>query len=259
LRAKTRVCGFVVLAVTCWAAPGAWAHRLEPISTEFAVPFGPKAGGLEVTYELERERRGASEQALPEVELELGLFPRLQMNVGYPLLRIDEGRGEPGRTGGGKLELGARYLLFGGGHSYAVSLQAGVEAPTGARDLVGDATELGAALHVDKSLGRRLRFHSNLGWETTADGSEPPERVFFHRNAIVWMATLRWNPVLELLGETETRTGESKLAIQPELIFWGNRHLEFKVGVPVGLTSSTPTIGVRAQISILWGSEGNHH
>jgi len=210
---------------------------------------------LEVTYEFEHEVPGASQQAIPEVELELGLFPRLQMNVGYPLRRIDEGRGEPARTVGGKLELGARYLLFGGGvRGYAVSLQAGVEAPTEPR-LVGDATELGAALHVDKNLARRFRFHSNVGWQTTVGGSEPPERTFFYRSALVWMATLRWNPVLELLGEAETRTGATTVAVQPEMIFWANRHLELKVGIPVGLTSATPAIGVRAQVSIVWGVE----
>jgi hypothetical protein len=56
--------------------------------------------------------------------------------------------------------------------------------------------------------------------------------------------------VLEILGETETRTGETRLALQPEIIFWANRHWEFKVGLPIGLTSATPGIGVRAQVTI---------
>ncbi|MFQ5778759.1 MAG: hypothetical protein ACE5IP_12205 [Terriglobia bacterium] len=247
---------FLAFALIFIFVPGARAHRLEPISTEFALPFAPKAGVLEITYEYEREGEGASEHALPEAELELGLFPRLQINVGFPLLRIKEGTGEPTRVVGGRIEAGARYLLFGGAvESYAVSLQGTVEAPTGASEVVGDATEVGAALHVDKYLGERLRAHSNLGWSTSVGGSERPERVFRYSNALVWMATLRWNPVLEVLGETETRTGQTELAIQPEIIFWANRHLELKVGIPVGLTSSTPDIGVRAQIAITWGTE----
>ncbi|MFQ5723247.1 MAG: hypothetical protein ACE5G6_02050 [Terriglobia bacterium] len=232
------------------------AHRLEPISTEFAAPFGPLAGSVEVTYEFEREGPGASEQAIPELELELGLLPRFQINLGYPLLRLDEGPGESPQVVGGRLEVGARYLLFGGAvRSYAVSLQVGVETPTGPTDAVGDFTQVGALLHVDKYLGERVRLHSNLGWETTIGGQERPERVFVYRSAVVWMRSLRWNPVLEVLGETETRTGETELALQPEIIFWVNRHLEIKVGVPVGLTSSTPDVGVRAQIAIVWGSE----
>lgn len=237
-------------------APSVHAHTLEPISTEFALPFAPGAGTLQINYEYEREGNGASEHAIPETELELGLLPGLQINLGYPVFRIKEGMNEPARVVGGRLEVGARYLLFGGAvRTYAISLQAGVEAPTGADDVVGDATEVAAALHIDKYVGERVRLHSNLGWATTVGGSEPPERVFRYSNAVVWMASLRWNPVVEVLGETETRSGDTSLAIQPEMIFWANRHLELKVGIPVGLTSSTPGIGVRAQISIIWGAE----
>lgn len=247
---------FAVAAFAFLRPPAACAHRLEPISTEFALPFPPKAGGVEINYEFEREGKDANEQAVPETELELGLLPRLQVNFGYPLFRLKEGPGEPSRVVGGRVELGARYLLFGGPvRSYAISLQANVEAPTGAREAGGRATELGAALHIDKYLGERVRLHSNLGWATTVGGPERPERVFRYANAMVWMASLRWNPVLEVLGETETRTRETRLAVQPELIFWANRHLELKVGFPVGLTSSTPGVGVRAQVAIVWGQD----
>ncbi len=77
------------------------AHHLEPISTEYALPFAPKAGAWEITYEFEREGRGANQQALPEVELEIGLFARLQFNLGFPLLRRKEGLGEPAPVVGG--------------------------------------------------------------------------------------------------------------------------------------------------------------
>jgi len=235
----------------------AHAHKLEPISTEFAVPFAPWSGGFEITYEFEDEHEpGASQQAIPEAELEIGLFPRFQVNVGFPLLRVDEGIGEPTQVVGGRTELGARYLLFGGGgHGYAVSLQGEVETATGSSAVVGNATEVGAAIHIDRYLGRRLRLHSNLGWSSPVGGEEPPERVFRYANAVVWTATQRWNPVVEVLGETETQTGETKLSIQPEVIFWGNRHLELKLGVPIGVTSTAPNVGVVAQIAILWGVE----
>jgi hypothetical protein len=239
-----------------FSAPTAQAHHLEPISTEYALPFAPKAGTWEITYEFEREGRGANEQAIPEVELEIGLFPRLQFNLGFPLLRRKEGPGEPAPVVGGRVEAGIRYLLFGGAQrSYAISLQAGVEAPTGSSAIVGDAAEVGAALHVDRSLGRRARLYSNLGWTTAIGGSERPERLFRYSHALVWMPARRWNPVLEILGETETRTGETCLALQPEIIFWANRHWEVKLGIPIGLTSATPGIGVRAQVAILWGGD----
>jgi len=238
------------------AAPAAGAHKLEPISTEYALPFAPWTGAVQVLYEFEREGPGASEMAIPETELELGLFPRFQVNVGFPLLRLHEGPGESRQVGGGHLEVGGRYLLFGGAtRSYAVSLQGSVEAPTGSSALVGDATEVGAAIHVDRTIGQRVRLHSNLGWATSIGGEERPERVFRYSNAMVWVASLHWSPVVEVLGETETRTGDTKLAIQPEMIFWANRHLELKMGVPIGLTANTPDVGVRAQVFVTWGAE----
>lgn len=43
-------------------APPLQAHKLEPISTEFALPFAPKTGTLQITYEYEREYK------LPEIQ-----------------------------------------------------------------------------------------------------------------------------------------------------------------------------------------------
>lgn len=230
------------------------AHRAEPISTEFALPFEPKAGNLKVIYEFEREAPGENEQAIPELELELGMAPRWQINLGFPLVRVKEDPVEPAIWGGGKLELGTRYLLFGGAtRSYAVSLQGTVEAPTGNSALVGDAPELGAGLFVDRYLTDRVRLHSNLSWKTSVGGTQEVERVFEYNQAVVWFATFRWIPVFELLGRTDTATGATQLAVQPEVIFYGGPHLELKVGLPVGLTATTPTIGVRAQLAILWG------
>ena len=64
---------------------------------------------------------------------------------------------------------------------------------------------------------------------------------------------LRWIPVLEILGRTNTHGGNTELAVQPEVIFYAGAHVELKVGVPVRLTSTTPRIGVRAQMAIIWG------
>lgn len=245
----------ISLTLVAGARPAA-AHDFEPISTEYARPFIPGSGSLHIVYELERERGGERLFAIPEAELELGLTRRLQINAGYALLGFRETPGGPTTFSGGRFEVGARYLLFGSAEQpYAVSLQAEIEAPTGSSDIVGDATELGAAVHVDRRFGRVLRLHSNLGWSTTVGGSEETERVFRYSNALVWRAAPRWSPVVEVLGETDTRTGETHLAIQPEVLFWGNSNVEIKVGVPIGLNSNTPAWGFRAKVTFLWGTE----
>lgn len=250
---RIKVC-LVLLLFTLSGASPLLAHRAEPISTEFAQPFEPKAGDFTLLYGYLRHPNGGNDQALPELELELGVAPRLQLNVGFPILRSREDAAAPSLTGGGKLELGARYLLLGGkSNSYSLSFQGTVEAPTGNRRLVGDATELSGGIFLDRTLTDRVIFHSNTIWGTTVGGSEEPERFLEYNNAVVWFATFHWIPVLEVLGRTDTATGRTELAIQPEVIYHANPHLELKLGLPVGLTHSAPNIGVRAEAAIIWG------
>ncbi len=232
------------------------AHRLEPISTEFAAPFEPRTGSIEIGYAYERFESGHhTKHLIPEVEFELGLTSRTQVSFEMPEIR-EKFADEPATVGGGHLEIGFRYLLAGGPlKSYSISLNPRVEAPTGNRHIAGDATEAGLFLHVDKELGERVVLHGNYGWSSTIGGSEPPERLLRYHSAAVFLATLRWNPVLEILGSTDTARGQTELAIQPEIIFWAGPHLELKFGLPVGLTGSSPRIGVRAQIAIIFGRE----
>ncbi len=236
------------------AAPKLLAHHAEPISTEFARPFRPGAGNLKLVYEYEREPDGARAHTIPEFELELGAGSRWQLNFGFPLVRVKEGPDEPAALAGGKLELGFRYLLLGSdGPDWAVSFQGTLEAPTGNRQLFGRSTEISPGLFAERYLSPHLRLHANLSWRTTLGQTDDPERVLDYRSALVWFASHRWIPVIEFLGATSTRSGETEFAIQPELILYAGPHLELKLGAPLGLTSNTPDIGLRAQISILWG------
>ncbi|MBI3697722.1 MAG: hypothetical protein HY238_23180 [Acidobacteria bacterium] len=243
---------FVSLLLGSWSPMA--AHRAEPISTEFAVPFPPRAGTSKLIYEHEPKEHDGSEQAIPELELEFGIARRWQINVGFPIFRIKEGRDDPATVVGGKLDLGARYLLFGGAtRNYAVSLQGTIEAPTGNRRVIGVAPEVGAGLFLDRYLSERVRLHSNVSWQTSVGQTREAERQLDYKNAIVWFATRRWIPVLEVLGRTNMVTGETGLAVQPEMIFYAGPHFEMKVGLPVGLTLDRGRLGMRAQLAILWG------
>lgn len=55
------LCLIFLFASMCFLTPAVQAHHLEPISTEYALPFAPKAGTWEITYEFEREGRGANQ------------------------------------------------------------------------------------------------------------------------------------------------------------------------------------------------------
>jgi len=80
------------------------------------------------------------------------------------------------------------------------------------------------------------------------------EVVCPHRTSLRANGTIpsRVVPVFELVGDTNTATGKTDLALQPEVIYRSCKHVELKVGLPLGLTSSSPGIGIRTQLAILW-------
>lgn len=249
-----RVC---VLLLWCSVASlPVQAHRLEPISTEFARPFPPRSGSLQINYEYE-PRTGERTHLIPEAEFEIGIFPRAQISLEMPLISQKQ-NDQPGTLAGGHIEFAFRYLLAGGtGRSWAVSLNPFIEAPTGNRHIAGDATEAGAALHIDKEFGERLFFHGNYGWGSTIGGSEEPERTFHYASALVWPVSHRWNPTLELLGQTDTATGSTEFVVQPEIIYYAGPHWEIKAAVPLGTTNASPRVGVRFQVSWIFGKRGS--
>lgn len=241
-----------VLLLSCLAAPSTAAHRLEPISTDFARPFHMGSGSLQINYEYER-RPGTRLHLIPETELEFGFAPRMQLSLEMPLI-WNKPANEPAAVGAGHLEIGFRYLLSGGeGKSFAISLNPFVTTPTGNRTLAGDASEAGMALHLDKEFGKRVFFRGNYGWSSTIEGSEAPERIFFYRSALVLPATHRWNPGLEFLGETDTATGRTEFFLQPEMIYYVNRHWELKVGLPIRMAGAGAQVGLKAQIAWIFG------
>lgn len=233
------------------------AHRLEPISTQFARPFAPRTGSLQFNYDYQR-RHDVFTHLIPEAEFELGIFRSVQVSLAMPLIRREE-KGSATTAAGGHLEIGARYLLWGGEKKpYAVSFNAFVEAPTGNRRISGDATEAAFALNFDREFGKRVLFHGNYGWSTSIGGSEERERVLDYRSAFVFPVSLWWNPTVELLGQTDTATGHTEFLVQPEMIYYLSSHWEMKVGVPLGVTHGSSRVGVRAQVAWIFGSRGSH-
>jgi hypothetical protein len=231
------------------------AHDAEPISTEFALPFLAGAGNQKIEYDYEPGTSGGSVHALP-LELEFGGGPRWQLDLGFEFVRSKNDPDQPATVAGGRVEIGTRYLLFGGDDQrYAVSLQGTIEPPTGNRRLFGDAPTLSPAMLLDRSLGNRFQLHANWSWTTTVGETDDPERVFEYRSGVVWLASRHWFPVIEFLGATSTGPGTTQVSIQPEAIFRPNSRVELKVGVPLGTTVASPRVGLRSQVSILWGSD----
>jgi hypothetical protein len=72
----------------------------------------------------------------------------------------------------------------------------------------------------------------------------------------MYEAGLRLRPVLELIGESDVATHETRIALAPEAIFAPNHHWEIKAAVPFGLTHAAPDIGLQVAITWKFGEKG---
>lgn len=220
----------------------ACAHRLEPINTEYGRPFEPGSGVVKVSYQRPPRSRGLQEA---ELEVELGLVPRLQLSLEQSFQWLNR----PRQTGFGNLETSLRYLIAGGG-KYAVSLQPGYTLVTGSRAVREETPAYGLQALVDYFHSGFLYF-ANVGFEqaTRRIGGEPRDRRVFYNFAAVLHRGEPWHPTLELLGEQDVVSGRHQLVIVPEMQYYRSRHFELKVGAPVGLTQR---VGVGIQLQAAW-------
>lgn len=236
-----------------WITLPALCQIEEPILTKSALVFGSASGSLKLDYAGSLVQMGASSQIIPEFTLQAGVSRRMEAILRFPLLRVEPGNG-PAVIAGGQLAAGAKYLLMGlPGAKAAISIQGVVEAPTGDTRLVGNATQVMPEILADWHLTSRLVSYTNLGWDFSLGGSGRRVSLIAYESALGLASQRRLIPVLEFAGSTNTSTGRTLAVIEPDLLFRKGTHLELKLGVPAGLNSESPTLGIHAQLAIFWG------
>jgi hypothetical protein len=230
------------------------AQIAEPILTKTTIPFAQGAGTLKLDYAGGIGQSGGGSQVIPEATLETGVLRGLEILVRFPLLRVRAIPEGPVVIGGGQLAMGARYLFAGSAErSYAISVQAIVEAPTGDTQLVGNATQVMPGVLADWHPASRIVIHSNIAFDRSIGGTGQRAAFFEYANALAWTATDHFLPVFEFAGSTNAITGRTQLAGQPEAIVLIGQHLELKGGLQLGLNSKTSRLGLRTQVAWFWG------
>lgn len=228
------------------------AQIAEPISTKTAIPFAPGSGGLKLDYAGGIGESGGGSQIIPEATLEAGVGRGLETFTRFPLLRVTSASGSS-FIAGGQLAVGARYLVASGTeNAYALAVQTIVEAPTG-NSRLENATQVMPGLLADWRPASPIVVHTNLMFDHSIGGAGPTLAFFEYSNAVVWLATAHFVPVLEFVGSTNTTTGRTQLIEQPEVILRTGPHFEFKAGLSFGLNSQTPHLGLRGQVDWFWG------
>jgi hypothetical protein len=229
------------------------AQVAEPILTKLAAPFAPGAGAIKLDYAGGLGASAGHTQAIPEATLEEGILNGLELIQRFPLIRLTAPNGST-ILGGGQLAIGARRLLAGGAdRAYAISFQGVFEAPTGNTRLVGDATQVMPTVLADFRLLRNLSASANLTYDRSVGRSVSRASFLEYQSALVWRRGAWLTPVVEFVSSTDTFRVRTQMITQPEFILRIGRHLEWKAGLQLGLTSTAPPLGIRLQLAAFWG------
>jgi hypothetical protein len=248
----------LLAALACLLLGGrpAAAHRLEPIFTEYASPFAPWTGSASI--EGGHGQSGSNHRDDLGLELELGLLPRLQISFDQGHV-WENGEGPHQRAGFENLETGLRYLVAGGkGLNYAVSLNPEYTFLSGSRSVREPSPGYGAAVHADYYGLPGFLLFSNVGWEQAAnrESGESRDRTVSYHLAAVYLMSYRWNPTLELIGEQDLTSGTHTVTVVPEIQYYKNQWVEFKLGVPIQVNHGGG-VGVQLKASFALG-RGSH-
>lgn len=224
----------------------ATAHDSEPINTDFASPLA--RGTANLNFNLQHFRNSTDEE-LAALGFEYGIARRMQFSIDMPLARRVY---DPTRSviGAGNLLLGYRYLLAGGNERpFAISINPEAALPTGNHGAVDAGYTAGAAIHVDAHHGDRLWLHSNWGYETAVAHFDEKEKDFNFAVAGMYELTEQLHSVFEVFGSHDFTTSLSRISVAPEIIYALGEHWELKAAVPIGTTSSTPSVGLQFRVT----------
>jgi hypothetical protein len=208
------------------------AQFAEPIFTRTAVPNPAGTVSLKLDFVTPvAQDTGVRAQALPASRFEIGLGRGFETIFQLPVLR----RAQPDGTsvlGAGQFSVGLQYLLAGlPDRKYAIAVAARLEVPTGDSALVGNTTQLMPAVLAEWRAERHLVVRSNIAWNTVVSGTTGRFANFEQSHSAAWLLNRHFTPVLEFVGSTDTRTGNSQLVFQPEIIFAYTQFLELKAGL----------------------------
>ena len=244
-------CAFVCLALLLPSSPAqshdvsaeARTEFVEPIITEETLPNQPGEWDLRISCAYARDRTEISADCL-RTQLFFGIAPRWGLELENALTNISGDRPE---EAGAKLGAALKHVLRKPsmhGPALVLALESGfaVGRPQASEE---GRVELQPTFAFLQSLGRTT-VQGNLGYAVTPGGIKTAQRAVYNLSLGVPWRQPRWHAFAEVTGSAGDGLPEIEFSPGLKYSFAGGHFLA--IGLPIGLNSSSPTIGAAFQV-----------
>jgi hypothetical protein len=233
------------------ASAEARAETVEPILTEETLPNELGEWDLRVSCVYERDRTESPRNCL-RTQVFFGVAPRWGVELEAALPNLFGDRPEEPR---GELETTLKYLLRAPGERgpalvLALETSFALSRPESSEEgLLG----LQPTFAFLQTVGRTT-WQGNVGYAVKPGGSGPEKKAVYNLSLAVPWRHGRWHALAELAGSSGD--GSSAIAFSPGLKYGFGGGNFVALGLPVGLTSSSPDIGLVFQVQFSLGKAG---
>jgi hypothetical protein len=223
--------------------------------------LAPGVSHIESGISFERKKGDKNEAdtlTVPELELRLGIYERLELQLYADGLVHEWHGGRDNRTGGSDLEFDARVRLWEqSGWRPATSLDVGVSFPTGSDFATSGGFDPTAEILYAWDFAEAWTLNGNFDFASETQGDDDRSRHFVFRPelALAFAITERWSTFVEYYGAIESR-GDDQHSFDAGIIFLVSHEVQIDVNAGVGLNRAAPDFfvgaGVAWQLPRLW-------
>jgi hypothetical protein len=247
----------LALAVCLWASLAAAGEPLEANRPGRADPptvLAPGVAHIEGGFSFERETEGEPDTdtlTLPEIELRLGVYERLELQLFAEGLVQEWDDGAGNRTGGSDLELDARVRLWEqAGWRPATAVDFGVSFPTGSGFATSDGFDPEGEILYAWDFAERWNLNGNFDFASETQGDDDSSRHFVYRPELALGLTIsdRLGSFVEYYGVIEESAADQH-SVDGGVTFLLSEDLQLDISAGAGLNDAAPDFFVAAGVA----------
>ena len=254
----------LALAACLWPTLAAAGEPLEPNRPGQADPptvLAPGVAQIEGGLTFERETKDQPDTntlTVPELELRLGVYARLELQLFAAGLVQEWREGDGNRTGGSDLELDARVRLWEQARwRPATAIDFGLSFPSGSNFATSGGVDPEGEILYAWDFAERWNLNGNFDFASETQGDDDSSRHFVFRPELALGLTIsdRLGSFVEYYGVIEEGAADQH-SIDGGLTFLLNEDLQLDISAGAGLNDAAPdffvAVGVAWRLPRLW-------